>query len=526
VARLRSISIVSLATSASRVLGLIRDVCMFAFLGTGPVSSAFILAFTLPNLFRRLLGEGALTSAVVPVLSRKLEQEGEAAQDALLNAVLRRLFLTLLGLSVLLGIGWWGLPLIPGLAERWYLSSGYGLMLTPYLVLICLAAILSAALNVRQRFLVPALSQVWLNLSMIAALGGFGWALAETPEARAWWLAGGVLVGGVLQWLTPWLDLQQVGWDRRAGRGEPVDLRPVWRLFLPGVFGAAIFQVNVLVSRLLAFSLNDQATGILYLANRLIELPLGVFAVAVSTVLFPELARYAAREDGQETFAEAYHHGWRLIMLITVPAALGLAVLAGPILSALFAWGLFAADDVAATIPPLQIFAIAVPFYSWATLATRAFHAQQDMRTPVRLAVLNLLMNLGLSLLLMGPYGTSGLALANLLTSVTHCMLLAVLLRRYRVPLLTPTTGLATVKIIAAGAVMAGAIVWLKPFSWDLLARLETLFAPTWAEKLLNAGLIALLIPLGVVVYFGTLVILREGELHELLTVIRKKLGR
>lgn len=508
------------------MLGLLRDVCLFAFLGTGPVSSAFILAFTLPNLFRRLLGEGALTSAVVPVLSRKLEQDGPAAQDALLNAVLRRLAVVLCGLSVLMALGWLALPLIPGLAERWYLSSGYGVVLTPYLILICLAAILSAALNVRERFFVPAMSQVWLNLSMIAALGGLGWAFGDTPEQRAWWLSGGVLVGGILQWLTPWLDLQKAGWDRTAGRGEKTDLRPVWNLFLPGVFGAAIFQVNVLVSRLLAFSLNDQATGILYLANRLIELPLGVFAVAVSTVLFPELARYAAREDGQEAFAEGYHHGWRLIMLITVPAALGLAVLAEPILSALFAWGLFGADDVAATVLPLQIFAIAVPFYSWATLATRAFHAQQDMRTPVRLAVLNLVLNLGLSLALMGPLGTPGLALANLLTSVVHCLLLAWLLRRYRVALVTPATGWAAVKIMAAGAVMVAAIYFAEPIGTGLVGGLLQALKLGTEPKLLDAGLIALLIPLGMALYFATLFLLRETELHALFAAVRKKLGR
>jgi len=413
-------------TMGSRLLGLVRDILLFASLGTGVLNSAFLLAFTLPNLFRRLLGEGALSSSAIPVLAECREHRGTEATHQLLNALLVRLG----GVLVLLVLA--ALPLlallrnVEGLPERGYVGLTLSQLLFPYVVLICLGALICGTLNVFGRFGLSAANQVWLNLTMIAALvAGMGFQPEDGPR-RVFWLSLGVLAGGILQLLVPAGGMKRAGWRFPEGwRGHP-DLGKVMRLFLPGLLGAAIFQLNILVSRLLAFSLNDTATGLLYIAGRLVELPLGVFAIAVTTVVFPELARLSSA-GRPEAFARTYHHGLGLILLITLPASVGLAVLGESVLSVLFQWGLFAAEDVHATYPVLVAAAAGLPFFAWSTLLTRSYYARQQMRIPVLLAGVNLVLNLVLGLVLMFWIGAIGLALANTLAALLHCIALQLL---------------------------------------------------------------------------------------------------
>ncbi|MCC5835945.1 MAG: murein biosynthesis integral membrane protein MurJ, partial [Opitutales bacterium] len=425
---LNHISTVSFWTLVSRVLGLLRDVLLFAVLGAGLASSAFIFAFTLPNLFRRLFGEGALMSSSIPVLSEVDEKEGRAASFSLLNGILTRLFIWLTGLTLI------GLLLaflagrLPNLEARWYLALELSQLLFPYVVLICLSALICGMLQTLSRFLQPAMSQVWLNLCMIAALG-IGWfAFDGDSNSRVWLLAGGVLFGGILQLAIPAFDLARSGWRPAWDLGKSGAVDQVWRLFGPGLLGAAIFQINIFVSRFLAFTIDDAAAGLLYLAARLVELPLGVFAIAISTVIFPQLSRHAALRD-LTGFDRLYRKGLRFIFIITLPATAGLIVLAEPVLRLLFEWGLFSAADTRAAVPVLIAAVLGMPFFAWSTFLTRAFYAFQDMRRPMRLAALSLVVNLCLSLLLMQFWGAAGLALANALSSALHCLLLHNLLK-------------------------------------------------------------------------------------------------
>lgn len=420
---LRAISSVSAATILSRVLGLLRDVMLFAMLGLGSLNSAFIFGFTLPNLFRRLLGEGALTSSAVPLLSDALATDGKSSAFHLLNQILSRLFLVLVALTLFGGLALAGLHRFENLPQRWHAGANFAIVLLPYMILICLSALISAKLNTLGKFLWPALSAVWLNLTMIAALAFGLWQAQLAPETKVWILCGGVMAGGLLQLGIPAYCLMREGWRPQWNLSSGERLAKLQALLLPGVLAAAIFQINVLVSRTLAFSLNDTAAAILYLANRLIELPLGVFAIAVTTVLFPSMSRLAS-ENKLAEFAKTYRDGVALIMAITVPAGIGLMALAEPILTLLFQWGNFVAADVQATRVPLVLFAAAVPFYAWATLLTRCYHARKDMRSPLKLAAVNFALNLVLSLLLMRLYGTVGLATANLLVAICHCLLL------------------------------------------------------------------------------------------------------
>ncbi len=490
---------VATATLGSRMLALLRDILIFALLGAGALNSAFLIAFTLPNLFRRLLGEGALTSAFVPVLTEASETDGRPGGFAFLNKVVTRLsVLLLLLVGVLVGL-YALVAALPLDSERWQLGVRMGPVLAPYLAFVCLAAVLGAALNVLGRFSLAALSAVWLNLSMIVALGGIGYWVTDSPSALAGWLCGGVLVGGVIQVALPAIALIGHGWHPRIDRRGSDRLRELHRLFLPGLLGAGIVQINIAVSRLLAFAVDEQAVAQLYLANRLVELPMGLFAIAITTVAFPRLARFQAQGD-QEGLRTAFGEGVRLILTLTVPAALGLLLLREPILRLLFEWGRFDASDVTATARLLAVFALTVPFYSLTAYLTRVFHAMKDTRFPVRTAAVAFFVNTLLSLVLMQTLGALGLALANLGSVLVQTTTLGFGLRARMPSLRGAVRPLALVPLLVAsvglGLFVAG--------GWELLH--------VWIEapKLAALAAVAGLIPLAALLYFVVLLALSK----------------
>jgi|TARA_B110000438_G_scaffold292651_1_gene331309 putative peptidoglycan lipid II flippase len=488
---------------------------MFAGFGAGPYLSAYLVAFTLPNLLRRLVGEGALTSAVIPVLSERLESGGKAASFDTLNRVLSRLFLALLFFSIL-GIGLLiALSLVPGVSLRWLLAERLGALLLPYCIFVCAGAIVGAQLNILQRFMIPALGSVWLNIVMIVAIGLGLWLMPGSVYARLVLLCVAVLLGGFLQYIIPAFALRREGWTPRLDGSRDESLTEVWRLLLPGMAGAAILQVNLLIARLLALSIDDAATSILYLANRLVELPYGVFAVAITTVAFPRLARAVAQKD-ESDFRSAYEQGRTAIFLITLPAAVGLFVLAEPILITLFEWGLFDSRSVLRTVLPLQILAISMPFFSWTMLATRGLHSWKKMKLPMRVAGVNVVINLVLGLWLMRYWGVVGLAVANLAASVVVALLLEAALWKRGVVGVTKQSVWGLAKMAVACALMAAVVLG----SWRLILLLELSAKPT-------AVLLVLLgIPLGALTYLGGLHLLGVPELKELQARLFENFGR
>ncbi|MGE9290336.1 MAG: murein biosynthesis integral membrane protein MurJ, partial [Puniceicoccales bacterium] len=427
---LKSILTVSSSTLGSRILGLFRDIFVYAQLGLSPTNSAFILAFTLPNLFRRLFGEGALSSALIPIFTEEHLNNGSNSAFRLLNRTLTRLFLVLFALTLLFGL-LVALPLLSGQIDetRYGEASRLGLLLFPYVIPICLAALLAGALQVLGRFFTPAITPIFLNICMIAALAGPALWFGETPFQKALWLSAGVLVGGLVQLALPAIDLYRRGWRPAFDLSSDEPLRRLQLLFLPALAGAAILQVNILVSRTLAFFLDGDAVALLYLAARLVELPLGIFGIAAATVLFPEFARLAAGND-LAGLRRSYRNGSALVASITLPAFIGLAFLGDTIFRAVFAWGLFDPRDAALAAPVLAIFAAGLPFYAQSTLLSRAHQARQDMKTPVRVAGWVLLANLVFSLCLMGPFGVHGLAAANTLAAIAQVALLQHRLRK------------------------------------------------------------------------------------------------
>ena len=495
----------------SRVLGLLRDCMLYAALGTGLIHSAFIVAFTLPNLFRRLLGEGALTSAVVPVLTSEFDRSGKEKGFIIFNQVLTRLMVVLIflvGLGILLTQLF---GMLPDIIPRWELGARYAGLLMPYMLLICLAALFAAALNILQRFAIPALTAVWLNVSMITALGIYGLWLGKTPDKQVFYLCGGVLFGGILQLLVPAWALWREGWRPRLDFTHTPFMSEIMRLFIPGVLAAGIMQINIVVSRLLALSLDDKAASILYLPSRIVELPLGLFTVAVTTVMFPRLTRLVLRDD-KPGIAQAYTEGLRLIMAFSIPAAVGLYILAEPILD-LFKMGKFGNADVALMLPVLLVFGLGIPFYSLATYATRGYHAMKDMRTPMIYAGLAFVSNLVLSLILMWNFGAPGLATAGVLSVVVQSILLHRGLQRANSAFAGIGIKKSMLKIGAATVVM-GVVAYCG------YAMLRYVMQGSPYESLAT---VAVVVPMSVVVYFLLLWFMRFEERDAIVALLRKK---
>lgn len=511
---------------ASRVLGLVRDSLTAAVFGTSALASAFYTAFTLPNLFRRLLGEGALTAAFVPTLHDELAARREAGAFALVNQVASWLLLVtgflvafaMLAFSQVAWLQWMGEQsgAAPDTVERWLEASRLAVVLFPYLIFVCLAAAFSAALQTLHRFLEPALSPIWLNCAMIGALAGATWwGWASNPDGRMEWLCGGVLLGGFLQMAVPAAALMRLGWRPRWDLSLSPQVRAIGKLMAPTLFGTAIYLVNMAVSRVIGLSLDDASATILNLATRLMELPIGVFAVAVSTVVFPLIARYAAQQDWAN-LAQTYQKGMRLILVINIPAAVGLALLATPIIRLLFQRGAFSAEDTRLMMPVLAVYALGLPFLSFVNLNLRAFYAQKDTRTPVRAALLSFIVNVVLSLALMQSLSTVGLAIAGNVAVVVQAWYLQTRLTRKR-PELVFGGLLPDLLKIGAAAVIMGLVV-------GGLAAL--LLDATHASLLRQAILLALVIAAGAACYGVMVWRLNVGGMDELQALVRKKLRR
>lgn len=516
--KLKAIGIVSLLTVVSRFLGLARDLLSAAIFGTSVFMDAFVTAFSLPNLFRRLLGEGALTAAFVPALQEELRENDRAGAFALLSKVATWLALVTGGLVLAAMAGFSQVRRFAFDDPGWYVVAELSLLLFPYMVFVCVAAVLGATLQVLGRFTEPALSPISLNLAMIASLAAAGWHVAATDAGKMNWLCAGVLIGGFLQMAVPAGVLMRAGWRPRFDLGLSPRVREIAWLMAPGLLGTAIYQVNVTVSRLLAFAVERSAATALFYANRLMELPIGVFAIAVATVVYPLIARHAA-ERNYAAMADDYRKGLRLILVINIPAAVGLALLSEPIVRVLFERGRFTADDTAFMAPLLALFAVGMPFFAVTSLTTRAFYAVKDLATTVRLAAVSFAVNLGLSLLLMDTLGARGLVTASTLAVAVQTLLLQRALAQRLPGMAFASLWPTVVKIAAASAAMAAVVGG----GWLALRGL-------WPGSR-GADLAALggLIPLGVAVYAGTLWALRvEGreDLAAMLAKVRGRFGR
>jgi putative peptidoglycan lipid II flippase len=421
-------------TVVSRVLGLVRDM-LFAVSFFGPALDAFALAFTIPNLFRRLFGEGALASSLVPAFVEKIEHNDRQGAARLAARALGALLVILGGVTVLVCAVSLIVAFAAGTESKLGLVMGILAIVMPYVIMICGAAVLMAYLNATGHFASPALAPILLNVAMIAA---------AVMSGSVWWLAAAVLVGGILQYA-----VQLVPSMRRGMSALPrvdladADLRAVGRRLVPAIAGLAAFQVNVLMDRLIAEVLipGDGAVGSLFLGNRLMQLPLAIFALSIATSSLPEMSALAAKKD-RAGLAAALQRSAGSIMFWTIPSVVGLALLAEPIVSLLFERGAFlrSPDALVRTSLAVLFYAPGIVAFGVAGLYARGFYAQGDPKAVVRASVwavaLNLVLNIALVLLFQrfalkpgveaaACSGEAGLALASTASGIYYLALLA-----------------------------------------------------------------------------------------------------
>ncbi|MBS7458902.1 murein biosynthesis integral membrane protein MurJ [Coralloluteibacterium stylophorae] len=402
---LRSTAVFSSMTFLSRVSGLVRDQIYAMVFGAGPAMDAFVVAFRIPNFLRRLSAEGSFSMAFVPVLAEYRERGDHAAVRALVDRVAGALGAALLamsGLAILLA-PWLLRVFAPGFeagTEQAALATTMLRITFPYALFISLAALVGGTLNTYGRFAVPALSPILMNVSMIAAALALAPALDDLGYEPVLALAWGVLAAGVLQLGFQLPALAKLGllprprWDlAHAG------VRRIMRLMVPTLFGSSVAQVNLLFNTLVASLLVGGSVTWLYYSDRLLEFPLGMFGVAIGTVILPHLSRRHAATD-PDGYSQALDWGFRLCLLIGVPSCLGLVLCAQPLIATLFEYRSFTATDTRMSSLSLMAQALAVPAFLLVKVLAPAFYSRQDTRTPVKAAVVAIVGNAVFTVLL------------------------------------------------------------------------------------------------------------------------------
>ncbi|WP_176722396.1 murein biosynthesis integral membrane protein MurJ [Candidatus Thiosymbion oneisti] len=447
-------------TFLSRIMGFVRDLVMARVFGADAGTDAFFVAFKIPNFMRRLFAEGAFSMAFVPVLNAYKTKHGTPELKGFVDDVAGSFGAVLLGVTLLGVLGAPVLILIfaPGFSgeiSKQAMATEMLRLTFPYLMFISLTAFAGGILNTYERFGVPAFTPVLLNIALILC----ALLLAPEMERPIFALAWGVFIAGVAQLAFQLPFLWRIGMlPRPRVNFRDAGVRRVIKLMIPALFGVSVTQIGLLLNTLLASFLVTGSITWLYYGDRLMEFPLGILGVALGTVILPKLSRKHA-EQSPEAFSRTLDWALRWVLLLGVPAAMGLLVLAGPMMAALFHSGEFTGEDVNMAAQALMAYALGLVAFMGIKVLAPGFYARQDMQTPVRIAVIAMVVNVAFSLLLMFPLGHTGLALATTLSAVANAgLLLRGLLRQgiYR-----PGDGwhALLVRGLGAGMVM-GLVVW------------------------------------------------------------------
>lgn len=444
-------------TFVSRVLGLVRDRLFAGAFGASLLLDAFMLSFQLPNLLRNLFGEGALSTAFIPRYVQLRERDPVAA-EAFAGRVLARLAL---GLSVVCGLAMavaaacvqWG-------PARLVLVAHLSLPQLPFMIFICVSAIMAGVLNGRRHFFVPAFAPVVLNLCLIATV-------FMHPEEEIWALPYAVLAAGISQVvLHGWALARTAGGMPPIALGGSPEVTELRKATGPVLFSSGIYQLNALFDTIIAYALlgaaAQGAVAILYFGNRLLQFPMALIAHGVGTAAYPELARRAG--EGWHATGEGLRQATRLLAFFLLPAAVGLFVTAEPLVRTIYQTGLFGADAVARTVLVTQMLALALLPISLGKLQVRCFHAHRDQRTPMRLSLGQVALNLALNLaLVQTPLREAGLALATAISSAAGSVAYAVILRRRGAGTALPDGLLRPLLASLAMGVLVWTVLWAWP---------------------------------------------------------------
>ena len=482
----RSAGLIGIATMTSRVLGLVRDQVLAYLFGAGTAMDAFNVAFRIPNLARDLFAEGAMSAAFVPTFTRRLTLQGRDEAWRLGNQLVNALLLAT-GVLVVAGIVF-AKPLIellaPGYASepgKLALTTTLTRIMLPFLTLVAVAVALMGMLNSLRRFFVPALSPAMFNVAMILS------AVALVPIMPRFGLqpivgmAFGALLGGLGQVAVQCPALSREGYRYRAVLDyRDAGLREVFRLMGPGTLGLAAVQINLLVNMILATGQGTGAVSWLSYAFRLMYLPIGLFGVSIATAALPDLARQAARQE-LAGMRETISSGLRMMLMLNVPATVGLITLASPIVALIFERGSFTSADTATTAAALVFYAPGLLGYAAVKITVPSFYALRDSRTPVLVSIGSVLVNIGLNLWLVRVIGYRGLALGTAIAAGLNASVLLALLGRRLGGLDAVRIATAFGKIAMASAIMGLAVIgmehwlsrmWPDPGLLPQLARL------------------------------------------------------
>jgi len=519
----RATGVVGIAILSSRVLGLVREIVIASLFGASRSLDAFLTAFRAPNMLRDLFAEGALSTAFVTTFSKKIQTEGDESAWGLANKVAT---LTVVFMSAVVLVGVLIAPLLvsvlaPGFdAEKAALTVVLARVMYPFILLVSLAALVMGMLNAKHVFGMPALASSFFNLGSIFGGVFFAWWLDPQFGTRALvGLAIGTLIGGFLQLAVQIPSLLKVGYVFHPDFGwRDEGVRKVLQLMGPAVIAASAVQVNVLINSIFASYLQDGAVSWLNIAFRLMQLPLGIFGVAVATVTLPLVSRSAAAGNMPE-FRGALAHAMRLVMLLTIPSAIGLIIMAEPIIALIYEHGRFTAASTAQTAAALRFYAVGLVGYSAVKVLAPAFYALDRRNLPMIVSILSIALNflLNWTLTFYLGLGHKGLALSTSVVALTNFAVLYVMMRRYagrlESGLMLKTFG----KLMIAGACLGG-VCWLGThlFFTAGIPRSEL-------QKLIGVGTTVIV---GSAVFFGAAYLLRVAELHDLVEVVQRKLRR
>lgn len=488
---LRASLIFSFFTLLSRIAGFARDSLQANLFGAGPAVSAFVVAYRIPNYLRRIFAEGSFASAFVPVLS-ELRQKGD--QQALQDFLDHIAGALLAAVVVVTGLG---MLLSPWLARLFLILAGdHGaqtelvadmLRITfPYLTFISMTALAGSVLNSFRQFGLPAFAPVLHNLAVIFAM----LVLAQYFVVPAKALAYGVVIAGAAQMLLLWPAMRRLGvMPRFRFNRHHEGVKRVFKLMLPTIFSSSVAQINLLVGTVFAAALAVEAQAWLYYSDRLVEFPLGLFGVAIGTVILPHLSARFADTD-HEGFAAAMNWGLRGVLLIAIPSAIGLAAIAEPLTATLFGYGLFTAEDVKMTAISVQMMCLGIPAFMASKVLLPAFYARQDTRTPMKIAVRTVIANVVLTILIVTPLwklgvprSHAGIAGATAMAGTLNAWWLYRHLRQQGLYAASADLHRFALKALLAAVLMAAAVY-----------ALNTQFAPAmqlhWSARLLHAMLL------------------------------------
>jgi len=513
----RAAGVLGAATMLSRIMGMVRDMVVSRLFGAGLYTDAFFAAFQIPNMLRRFFAEGALTSAFVPTFSEWYTNKGEDEARELANVCFTTLTIVMAAITVL-GIVF--SPQIvhlmfPGFAanpEKLSVTILLNRLMFPYIFFVSLVALCMGILNTVRHFFTPAISTVFLNISMILS----ALILHDRFEVPIVSLAVGVLIGGVLQLGMQLPVLYKKGFPIRPrfNPGHPA-LKKIALLMGPSVFGVGVYYLNITVGSILASLLPEGSVSYLYYAQRLFEFPQGIFTVSIAQAVLPSMSRQAAAGD-MDALKESLSYGVRLTLFITIPAMIGLVFCATPIFSLLFMGGAFDYAKAVNCGVALLYYSLGLTFVALVRVLVPAFYALKDTRTPVTIAFIAFVLNLLFSLALMGPMKHAGLALASSLSALGNMLLLLFFLRKKLGAFGGRGIALAGVKGIVASIPMAAAVYWImRLIDWSQAGA-----------KVVKAGVMGGAVLTGMVIFLGAAQLLGCEEARDVVGLIKKKLLR